>query len=150
MMLNCISFFFFFSSRRRHTRCLSDWSSDVCSSDLTALAGPISEAVIGPAKAVDVIAVVGLKLHRLADVVHRRLEVLALIDPGVAEVVEHWRLVGRKLQRLLQVRLRLRPILQTLVAHAARIVKRPILLGRLADEVDRATIVVASLGVALM
>src|SRR5882724_2674432 len=28
--------FFFFSSRRRHTRCLSDWSSDVCSSDLGA------------------------------------------------------------------------------------------------------------------
>src|ERR1035441_10852240 len=26
--------FIFFSSRRRHTRCLSDWSSDVCSSDL--------------------------------------------------------------------------------------------------------------------
>src|SRR5205814_4464687 len=25
---------FFFASRRRHTRCLSDWSSDVCSSDL--------------------------------------------------------------------------------------------------------------------
>src|SRR5436853_978680 len=25
---------FFFSSRRRHTRCLSGWSSDVCSSDL--------------------------------------------------------------------------------------------------------------------
>src|SRR5262245_40346536 len=24
---------FFFSSRRRHTSCLSDWSSDVCSSD---------------------------------------------------------------------------------------------------------------------
>src|SRR5262245_63261213 len=29
-----ICFGFFFSSRRRHTRCLSDWSSDVCSSDL--------------------------------------------------------------------------------------------------------------------
>src|SRR2546422_1769514 len=28
-------FFFFFSSRRRHTRCSRDWSSDVCSSDLT-------------------------------------------------------------------------------------------------------------------
>src|SRR5262249_60106462 len=25
---------FFFSSRRRHTRLVSDWSSDVCSSDL--------------------------------------------------------------------------------------------------------------------
>src|SRR5262245_64607272 len=31
-VLFCV--FFFFSSRRRHTRCLSDWSSDVCSSDL--------------------------------------------------------------------------------------------------------------------
>src|SRR5262249_59407028 len=29
--------FFFFSSRRRHTRLVSDWSSDVCSSDLTDL-----------------------------------------------------------------------------------------------------------------
>src|SRR2546422_3852115 len=33
-----ICFFFFFSSRRRHTRCSRDWSSDVCSSDLQALA----------------------------------------------------------------------------------------------------------------
>src|ERR1035441_10756492 len=29
----------FFSSRRRHTRCLSDWSSDVCSSDLQIFRG---------------------------------------------------------------------------------------------------------------
>src|SRR3989475_3731986 len=29
-------FFFFFSSRRRHTRFDCDWSSDVCSSDLSA------------------------------------------------------------------------------------------------------------------
>src|SRR5262249_56234283 len=29
---------FFFSSRRRHTRLVSDWSSDVCSSDLLRLA----------------------------------------------------------------------------------------------------------------
>src|SRR5262249_59590828 len=27
-------YFFFFSSRRRHTILVSDWSSDVCSSDL--------------------------------------------------------------------------------------------------------------------
>src|SRR6266478_9359261 len=31
----CHFFFFFFSSRRRHTRFDCDWSSDVCSSDLT-------------------------------------------------------------------------------------------------------------------
>src|SRR5204863_2128722 len=33
-----INFYFFFSSRRRHTRSLRDWSSDVCSSDLGACA----------------------------------------------------------------------------------------------------------------
>src|SRR5437764_11834341 len=32
---NSVSFLlFFFSSRRRHTRYIGDWSSDVCSSDL--------------------------------------------------------------------------------------------------------------------
>src|SRR5699024_9176786 len=31
----CVMFVFFFSSRRRHTRSKRDWSSDVCSSDLT-------------------------------------------------------------------------------------------------------------------
>src|SRR5437016_13028808 len=30
----CCFDFFFFSSRRRHTRLVSDWSSDVCYSDL--------------------------------------------------------------------------------------------------------------------
>src|ERR1019366_9936025 len=38
MVLNivdfCGCFGLFFSSRRRHTRLVSDWSSDVCSSDL--------------------------------------------------------------------------------------------------------------------
>src|SRR5690349_13541615 len=37
MFLWCLCVFrviFFFSSRRRHTRSLRDWSSDVCSSDL--------------------------------------------------------------------------------------------------------------------
>src|SRR5437016_13193751 len=34
MSLLFFFFFFFFSSRRRHTRLVSDWSSDVCSSDL--------------------------------------------------------------------------------------------------------------------
>src|SRR6266496_3890746 len=34
-MYSGVLFFFFFSSRRRHTRSLRDWSSDVCSSDLS-------------------------------------------------------------------------------------------------------------------
>src|SRR5256885_3064960 len=32
----CLNFFFF-SSRRRHTRLQGDWSSDVCSSDLSTI-----------------------------------------------------------------------------------------------------------------
>src|SRR2546429_8278214 len=34
---------FFFSSRRRHTRCSRDWSSDVCSSDLSIVEGKVVE-----------------------------------------------------------------------------------------------------------
>src|SRR5579871_2276882 len=34
--------FFFFSSRRRHTRSLRDWSSDVCSSDLRSAVADIA------------------------------------------------------------------------------------------------------------
>src|SRR5260370_38811151 len=37
-------YFFFFSSRRRHTRFKCDWSSDVCSSDLT---GEFAESYAG-------------------------------------------------------------------------------------------------------
>src|SRR5204863_1891868 len=34
---------FFFSSRRRHTRSLRDWSSDVCSSDLLSVPGKVEQ-----------------------------------------------------------------------------------------------------------
>src|SRR5437762_8845311 len=34
---------FFFSSRRRHTRYIGDWSSDVCSSDLRDLAHEVAQ-----------------------------------------------------------------------------------------------------------
>src|SRR5438034_10875750 len=43
--MNVITFFFF-SSRRRHTRSLCDWSSDVCSSDL--LLSPSAPANCAP------------------------------------------------------------------------------------------------------
>src|SRR5262249_59882817 len=33
----CVCLVFFFSSRRRHSDLVSDWSSDVCSSDLMAV-----------------------------------------------------------------------------------------------------------------
>src|SRR2546427_11289427 len=47
--ISCVYNFFFFSSRRRHTRFDCDWSSDVCSSDLsTALAGAIAKGYPEP------------------------------------------------------------------------------------------------------
>src|SRR5438034_7462277 len=55
------SCFFFFSSRRRHTRSLCDWSSDVCSSDLVVgrarvLEGlPVELVVLAPAAGVVVV-----------------------------------------------------------------------------------------------
>src|SRR5947207_5836814 len=49
---------FFFSSRRRHTRSLCDWSSDVCSSDL--IAARLGDAGFGVGE-VD-------RLQRLGDV----------------------------------------------------------------------------------
>src|SRR5260221_10555527 len=45
--LDALAFFFFFSSRRRHTRSLCDWSSDVCSSDLAPLTWGLSRICSG-------------------------------------------------------------------------------------------------------
>src|SRR5262249_60062998 len=42
---------FFFSSRRRHTRLVSDWSSDVCSSDLVGDQAPHTIATRSTARA---------------------------------------------------------------------------------------------------
>src|SRR5258706_9120188 len=63
--------FFFFSSRRRHTRLVSDWSSDVCSSDLAVLprrciaAGcPANGTVLDPFMGSGTTALVARKLGR--------------------------------------------------------------------------------------
>src|SRR5437879_11446837 len=46
MILPHSALFFFFSSRRRHTRYIGDWSSDVCSSDLGGLTFATSEELL--------------------------------------------------------------------------------------------------------
>src|SRR5688572_33045241 len=43
--------YFFFSSRRRHTRFDCDWSSDVCSSDLSAVAAVAAVITLSPVPA---------------------------------------------------------------------------------------------------
>src|SRR5260221_2179492 len=71
---------FFLSSRRRHTRSLCDWSSDVCSSDLT-------EAVVGYAYRREVIEVRVLGQGAQPVVPHRTVRV-ADHGLGVTAVVE--------------------------------------------------------------
>src|SRR5947199_6876759 len=58
----CSVSFFFFSSRRRHTRCLSDWSSDVCSSDLVAAIDRELTRIVRPSLR-PVINATGVVLH---------------------------------------------------------------------------------------
>src|SRR5437899_6103514 len=78
---------FFFSSRRRHTRCLRDWSSDVCSSDLCRLR-PF-QATLVPERRQEITTEGGLALRprdrKLADAIRRLagagIRVSLFIDP---------------------------------------------------------------------
>src|SRR5438093_12608589 len=56
-MIRAIINAFFFSSRRRHTRLVSDWSSDVCSSDLTIRRSPASAGVARIASPIGFLAI---------------------------------------------------------------------------------------------
>ena len=60
--------FFFFSSRRRHTRLVRDWSSDVCSSDLlygTDSLGPYVGGLSGEGETIDLVDASGVRIDRV-------------------------------------------------------------------------------------
>src|SRR5256885_11227411 len=61
--------YFFFSSRRRHTRLQGDWSSDVCSSDLVALAGPRwgEERIVAETRGLSLVVAVDISRSMLAE-----------------------------------------------------------------------------------
>src|SRR5207249_8774543 len=68
--------FFFFSSRRRHTRSKRDWSSDVCSSDLSRAA-----SAKGTASPADLKAEQRRIEHHLLRVQQERFEARNRKDP---------------------------------------------------------------------
>src|SRR5437867_8449838 len=107
-----VSILFFFSSRRRHTSSYGDWSSDVCSSDLLARAGPVArrdpERVSPPAEILlerNVVAhrrprrphgVVDLRGERQAPVPHGRSEERRVGKEGGTR---RWGYAGKKRYR---------------------------------------------------
>src|SRR5262252_5397460 len=88
---------FFFSSRRRHTRSLCDWSSDVCSSDLRLLStwkegGPLDRLNrAAPGRDVPI----GVETSELlARVFEWRARTGGAFDPTVLPLVRAWDLRG--------------------------------------------------------
>src|SRR5437870_13637175 len=68
---------FFFSSRRRHTRWPRDWSSDVCSSDLSQY--QISVLIDGKPKALNIPA-------ELVEKVRQKIEMRRRFDAAAATI----------------------------------------------------------------
>src|SRR5437762_4117214 len=89
----CLSLiFFFFSSRRRHTRYIGDWSSDVCSSDLHLRGGGVVRNDIARDPPVEEDLGVRAR-HEAADLIaHHRLQIMC--EPGDSHNV--WRSEERR------------------------------------------------------
>src|SRR5207245_4450136 len=71
---------FVFSSRRRHTRCYRDWSSDVCSSDLTLILRGEAEAEQAKKELTE--ANLRLVVSIVKKYIYRGLQFLDLIQEG--------------------------------------------------------------------
>src|SRR5438132_4625903 len=87
---------FFFSSRRRHTRSLCDWSSDVCSSDLAYALGGYSRLYLGAnspyhSELNAIHGGLGERIFFVGDRVALRLEARAYYrGPGGGMTSPHW------------------------------------------------------------
>src|SRR5829696_5493219 len=113
-----------------------------------------AEAVVGPAEAVDDHPVARRELDGAAQHLERLVDVLAVVDPRVGEVVQHLRTAARlrlrdQLKGLLQVRLGLGPLLRALVGAATIVEQGPVAAIRSADALDGLRVHLGRLGEAL-
>src|SRR5206468_8449259 len=92
MIMLCFILFFFFSSRRRHTRSDRDWSSDVCSSDLSFVQrdSTAARAIIPRDKEVDA-------LNRE---MHAALTQHMIENPSAIGRCLHWIVAAKSLERI--------------------------------------------------
>src|SRR5262249_62137554 len=109
----------------------------------------ISKPEMRPAERIDDVAIVGTLLDRLLDHPHPLVEVDALIDPGIPEIVQNVRLVRIKLERLLEIGLGLVPLLGALVADAAEVEYGPVRALRRRNLLDRAAVGIGAIGILL-
>src|SRR5205814_6434366 len=88
------------SSRRRHTRCLSDWSSDVCSSDLTHRSLLLIDEVGRGTGTIDGLAIAQAICEFLLGLEDQAPMVLfATHFHELVALAEHWKLVARSEER---------------------------------------------------
>src|SRR3546814_1777116 len=98
--------FFFFKQKTAYEMRISDWSSDVCSSDLAAVGGEIERAAIArPAQGTAVVIGAESQLARRAagrgdekDLLEARLEI-ALAIGAIGEEVADFEQIGRASRR---------------------------------------------------
>src|SRR5437899_616863 len=87
----------------------------------------IAEPVMRPAQAVDDVAVLGPQLDGLLDHFEATLQILAAVDPGVAEIIEHQRLLRLELERMQEVGLGRLPLARALERDTPAVEQRPAL-----------------------
>src|SRR2546430_5393705 len=86
---------FFFSSRRRHTRFDCDWSSDVCSSDLSHWGGTRNGTIVHWPKGIKAKAEMRHQFHHVIDIAPTVLEATGIVEPTVVNRSEERR-VGKE------------------------------------------------------
>src|SRR6202521_3423497 len=108
-------------------------------------AGIVAQSVMRPPQAIDDIAVFGAQLDRLLDHLEAALQILAAVDPGVAQIIQDQWLVGLELEGTSEIVLRPFPLAGTFERNSPAVEQRPALgqacclkaLDRLVIGVDR-------------
>src|SRR3546814_1726859 len=85
VLYSCVFFFFFFKQKTAYEMRISDWSSDVCSSDLT-IKNPVEWGWAQLTRTASAIGAAGPALHHIQDTLHSPAPTIRRI--GIADVRE--------------------------------------------------------------